>query len=267
MNPLSRAMRRVAKEEQKAAGRINAETVHDLRVAIRKCRSVAEGWNACRSHKRFKKIRRKPHGLFKALGKLRDAQVARLWMNRLVPGKGRHAKRRLLKELEKQEKKDQKKARKSLKRFDAKKWQKLIGELEAGGLTPPSAAERRAYARACLEEAWRLHETAIRLQSDIAYHELRVAFKKFRYFAANFLPGRYSRWKADLKTIHDALGNAHDLHELALWIAAEARVTKRRHLTAWSERIARRRKRELAHYHRLMTGPKTPWAAWRRSLG
>src|SRR5947208_4290472 len=63
----------------------SADTVHDLRVALRRCRSLASAVEEIDPHPDWQEMRDCPRKLFRSMGKLRDAQIAEEWLNKLCP--------------------------------------------------------------------------------------------------------------------------------------------------------------------------------------
>ena len=61
------------------------EAVHDLRVAIRRCRAVAAAMREVDPHPAWRAMRREARSLFRALGALRDAQVLEEWVEKVTP--------------------------------------------------------------------------------------------------------------------------------------------------------------------------------------
>src|SRR5437879_8442515 len=82
---LSFWMDRVVKELEKVRASRDAEAVHDLRVAIRRCRSVAGVIEEVDPDPSWPAMRRVPRKLFRGLGALRDAQVLDEWVKKLAP--------------------------------------------------------------------------------------------------------------------------------------------------------------------------------------
>ena len=76
-------MARVLEECDRAAVDFSADPVHDLRVAIRRCRSLADGLIPVDPYPEWKKMKRSARGLFSALGELRDKQVLAEWVEKL----------------------------------------------------------------------------------------------------------------------------------------------------------------------------------------
>src|SRR5580692_10458305 len=76
-------MERVLEECDRAAAGFEADPVHDLRVALRRCRSLADGLIALDSDPSWKEMKKAGRKLFRALGELRDMQVMEEWIEKL----------------------------------------------------------------------------------------------------------------------------------------------------------------------------------------
>src|SRR5260370_1535218 len=82
---LSFWMDRVIKELENVRSSPDADAVHDLRVAIRRCRSVAAVMEEVDPDPAWPAMRKVPRKLFRKLGALRDAQVMDEWVKKLAP--------------------------------------------------------------------------------------------------------------------------------------------------------------------------------------
>jgi CHAD domain-containing protein len=76
-------MERVLEESDRAAAGFDVDAVHDLRVALRRCRSLADGLMAIDSEGDWKEMKKAGKKLFQALGELRDMQVMEEWIEKL----------------------------------------------------------------------------------------------------------------------------------------------------------------------------------------
>lgn len=76
-------MERVLEESDRAGAGFDVEAVHDLRVALRRCRSLADGLMAIDSEDDWKEMKKAGKKLFQALGELRDMQVMEEWIEKL----------------------------------------------------------------------------------------------------------------------------------------------------------------------------------------
>src|SRR5579862_4661306 len=82
---LRESMERVLKELESVRKDPAPDPVHDLRVAIRRCRSVAAVFQEVDPDPAWNELRRLPRKLFRRLGALRDAQVMDDWVKQLAP--------------------------------------------------------------------------------------------------------------------------------------------------------------------------------------
>jgi CHAD domain-containing protein len=78
-------MLRVLDEYERAATGFSADPVHDLRVALRRCRSMADGLMAVDPDPEWKAMKKAGKRLFQRLGDLRDIQIMMEWIEKLHP--------------------------------------------------------------------------------------------------------------------------------------------------------------------------------------
>jgi hypothetical protein len=115
-------------------------------------------------------------------------------------------------------------------------------------------------------DAHALHHRALRNRTNVAFHDLRIGIKRFRYTIENFLPRLHEAWGRDLKEVQDALGDVHDLD--VLWqTAVNLKVfsdpgTK----PQWRARIEQERRERLQDYRNKMVGTSSQWPVWRAAL-
>src|ERR1035438_5661908 len=74
---------RALEECDKASQEFAPDPVHDLRVAIRRCRSMADGFLSVDPDPAWKEMKKLGKTLFRSLGDLRDVQVMSEWVTRL----------------------------------------------------------------------------------------------------------------------------------------------------------------------------------------
>ena len=82
---LSHWMNRVLEELASLQNSPDPDTVHDLRVAIRRCRSLAAVLEEVDPDPDWPEMRKVARKLFRGLGALRDAQVMEEWIKNLAP--------------------------------------------------------------------------------------------------------------------------------------------------------------------------------------
>jgi len=294
-------MARVLDECDRVAADFSADPVHDLRVALRRCRSMADGLIAIDPSPDWKAMKKAGKRLFERLGDLRDTQIMMEWIEKLHPAEpgvarapspalsspaeaqapqgseadekpqdqvdrdpAAHALLALLAARESEQKRE---AHAALSEFDRKQWRHWSRSL------PRRAARFRLgsplFKHLALERwtaARELHARALRNRSQAALHALRIGLKRFRYVVENFLPAEHKAWSDDLKHLQDLLGEVHDLD--VLWATAvSSRVfphADSRRL--WHARIVKERNKRVERYRQKMTGPGSLWQVWRAAL-
>jgi exopolyphosphatase/guanosine-5'-triphosphate,3'-diphosphate pyrophosphatase len=259
-------MERVLAECAKARNGFDADAVHDLRVAIRRCRSMGEGFQSIDGSPLWNKMRKAGKAVFSALGELRDTQVLIEWIERLKDACPPVAER-LRAHCLQRETTLKNTATQAIDRFDTRRWQQWARSLEARVRRLGEPADVfQMLALAGWEGARALHTTAMRSRGKAALHALRIGIKKFRYVVENFLPEHHQRWGQDLKHLQDLLGEVHDLDVLwdtACRIHAFASLAERRQ---WYAAIARERTPRVATYREKMGGRHSLWQEWRKGL-
>ena len=259
-------MHQVLEECERAAVDFEADPVHDLRVALRRCRSMADGFRAMDPDPSWKKMKQAGKNVFSRLGELRDVQVMQEWVQKL--GEPDDAVTVLLQQfIAVRENEFKREAAKALQEFDRDQWKKWCREL------PHRAARVRTgsaiFKHLALERwtnAYALHHRALRSRSQTAWHSLRIGIKRFRYIMENFLPTHHERWIEELKGLQDLLGEVHDLD--VLWAAAlNIRVFHDpASRAAWHTRIIEERNHRIQSYRNKTIGRDSLWQQWRSEL-
>jgi len=241
----------------------DAEQIHDLRVALRRSRTMAEALNEVNPAPGWKKIKKSSRELFHALGGLRDAQVKSSWIKKLARP-GDPVRRHMLRLLSQQEGKHRKIASQSLDDFNSKDWRRWSRKLSAKArFFPLESVVYQRLALARLNEAIELYQQARRKRSSLAWHRLRIGIKHFRYIVENFLPQRYEVWAKDLKHMQDLLGDVHDLDVLRSEIRKQASALTPAGSTQWLARIRSERKARLGQFVAKASAKDSPWVVWR----
>lgn len=259
-------MERVVEECQRVQSGFEADPVHDLRVALRRCRSMAEGFRAIDPDPTWRKMRKAGKALFSALGELRDVQVLREWVERLGAAND-PARDRLTQHCTARERDLKVQASEALSGFDTQNWLRWARILDSRERQIPVGSEVfQVIALEKLEDVVRLHRTAMRNRSKVALHALRIGIKRFRYVIENFLPEHDARWSKDLKQVQDVLGEIHDLDVLwatALQIRSFATPEERER---WRGAIGRERTQRVAVYKQKLVGRTSLLGQWREGL-
>jgi len=293
-------MLRVLHECEHVSTDFGADPVHDLRVALRRCRSMADGMMAMDPDPAWKAMKKAGKRLFQSLGELRDVQIMMEWLEKLQPRPVRvgaadsaglppaaesdmgndgaspepianppvpDPARSLLQILRLRETEQKHVARAALDAFDRKQWRQWTRTLpqRASRIRPGSSV----FKHLALERwtaARELHHRALRNRSQVAFHTLRIGLKRFRYIVENFLPAEHAAWSNDLKHMQDLLGEVHDLD--VLWATAlschvfpEGESRQRWHALTLEERAKR-----IAEYRQRTVGPDSLWNLWRAGL-
>lgn len=241
----------------------DADAVHDLRVALRRCRTIADALSEVNPGPGWRRLKRVSRNLFRALGKLRDTQVKQTRVKTLGPP-GDPLRTHMLRLLSRQEKKDRESAELALDGFDRKEWKKLTRKLASKArFFPTNSVVYQRLALARLNGAVEQYQQARKRRSSVAWHRLRIGLKLFRYVVEDFLPQRSEVWSDDLKHMQDLLGEVHDLDVLRSDVRRNAGKRNPAVVTGWIERIDRDRKAALQEFLAKNTGPESPWLAWR----
>src|SRR5579862_3090055 len=121
-------MQRVIEECNQASVGFAPDPVHDLRVALRRCCSIADGIRAIDPDPAWKQMKKAGKRLFRKLGELRDVHVMQEWIHRLnTPGDPVTG--LLLQFVANGEARQQQEALQALQEFDRKQWQRWTRSL------------------------------------------------------------------------------------------------------------------------------------------
>lgn len=275
---LDRSLRRVRTEQALAVDGLAPEPVHDLRVALRRCRSLAEGFSVLNPHPGWRHLRKACKELLRGLAELRDAQVTDEWVCRLGLNK-RPAGAALVADLARGQRHGHRAARRALADFSRKRWKRWrrrlprrAQQITAGNAHFARLALRRLAESRELECCWR------KSRSGKAAHQLRVGLKRFRYLVESFLPPQRAAWGRDLKRLQGLLGDVHDLDVLRARILQFLRGENLPSETreAWLGKIEKARGEAVARYWaavvlkppsgRPVDRPRTLWDRWQKKL-
>ena len=259
-------MEQVPEEIGNVRKEFDPESVHDLRVALRRCRAMGEVLLTVDPHSDWKKMRREGKRVFSSLGELRDCQVLMEWIKGLGEADD-PVTQRMLAYTVAQEGTLKAAAADALAKFDEKAWRKWSAALPKrvrrfrpnGDIFQGIALER-------WDHAHELHRVAMKSRSKVALHQLRIGVKKLRYVVENFLPTLHGHIGSETKDVQDVLGEVHDLDvlwETAVRIHAFETPEER---TRWGERVRTEKTKRVEKYHGWAVGKETIWARWRALL-
>jgi len=259
-------MERVVEEAEKARAGFEADPVHDLRVAIRRCRSIGDGFRMLDPEPTWKKMRRAGKTVFAALGDLRDVQVQMEWVEKLGAADD-PVRAKLLDHFRQRELDLKAVAATTLENFDTKQWLQwatLLGQ--RAELIPVGGEIFQVIALERWIEARELHRVAMKNRAKAALHAVRIGIKKFRYIVENFLPELHDAWIKDLKEMQDVLGEIHDLDVLTETARTIRAFDTPEHRIRWHNAIVKERSVRLDRYRARMLGKDSLWLKWRAGL-
>jgi CHAD domain-containing protein len=259
-------MDRVLKELENLRSSPDKDAVHDLRVAIRRSRSVGGVMQEVDPDPAWWEMRRLPKKLFRRLGQVRDAQIMDEWISE--HGAENDKLRVQLHEFfSVQEPKLLDEALRMAEKFDEKAWVRLRRQLSKRvRLVAPESLAAQCLAVERYDEAKELHAKAIRTDKPELWHSLRIALKKLRYTTESFLPVRYQAWSERLKSLQDLLGEVHDLDVLSGIVKEQTSGDAARLQPEWERTIQRERASRLETYRELASGKNSFWSEWKQAL-
>jgi CHAD domain-containing protein len=255
-------MNRTLEELQTFRSDPNTDVVHDLRVALRHSRSIADAMKEVDPHPDWNEMRQAARKMFRSIGELRDVQVMADWLNILCP-EDDALKNRLLETLAHAERLTNLKAQRRAERFDDKRWKKLMRSLAARmRRVPPDGDAAHCLALERFEEAKELHRRAMRTDNEKPWHALRVGIKHFRYTTESLLPTAHAEWAESLKRVQEVLGIIHDLDVFALRLRRAIAQHVDETNVDWDGRIAAERGKNIETYRQLALGTACIWSEW-----
>ncbi len=251
----------------KAEQDLSSDPVHDLRTALRRCRSLADGIRIFDRDPCMEEDAALSQGIVREPGRAsrctRHDGVGWRSFRRRSDISGRT----LTEFLKIREQAAQKNALTALQNFDRRQWKNWSAKLPARAQRiPPDSPVFAHLALERWQQAHDLHVRALRNRTNVCFHDLRIAVKRFRYTLENFLPAMHAAWSAELKEIQDVLGDIHDLDvvwETAIRVHAFPDPVAR---AMWRTRIQQERNQRLALYRDRMIGKESLWTLWRKAL-
>jgi len=259
-------MDRAVKELENLRNSSDPDVVHDLRVAIRRCRSVAAVMEEVDPDPAWPELRKLGRKLFRNLGALRDAQVMDEWVKKLAPETD-PVRGHLHAAFEVAEPRLRADALRVAAKFDVKAWKHVERTVRRRSrLVPAGSLASECLALERFEAAKELHAKALRTEKPGPWHALRIGLKRFRYTVEGLLPNQYAQWSDNLKRVQDILGEIHDLDVLATKVKKSDFLETEEGLKFWQETIERERHERLETYRQLTLGKTSLWNVWRAGL-
>ena len=263
---LSFWMDRVIKEMENFRSSPDVDAVHDLRVAIRRCRSVAAVMEEVDPDPAWPAMRKVARKLFRGLGALRDAQVMDEWVKKLAPETD-PVRAYLHTALESNGASLRENALRVADKFDQKSWKRLERTVgQRSRLVPVGSLAAECLALERFETARELHAKALRTEKSKPWHALRIGLKRFRYTVEGLLPEHNAHWSDNLKRLQDMLGEVHDLDVLAEVVRKSDFHETEDSLKLWQEVLERERHERIETYRQLTLGKTSLWSLWRSGL-
>jgi len=255
-------MNRTLKELAELRSDPSVDAVHDFRVALRRCRSVAAAVAEIDPHPDWGEMRGCARKVFRSMGELRDAQIAEAWLAKLVPEPD-PLKLWVFEVVKRTQGAALAKALHFAERFDGERWAELARVLCSRlKRIPLDGDAARCLALERLEEAHELHRRALRTESAAPWHELRIGLKRFRYTLELLAPSLHAKWIPSLKRVQDLLGDVHDL-DMLVDLAGESRGAEGPGLEdVLRQRIDGVRQEKLQAYRQHALGNTGIWQNW-----
>jgi len=256
----------VLKERERATRRLDSDAVHDLRVALRRSRTIADGLSTMDPDPVYSGIKKVSRKLFRSMGKLRDVQVMQEWSQKLAP-EDDAVKPAVREALAKTEEEARAAAESALAEFDARQWRRRCRMATGRAKRIPVAGPALMHlAVQRWSDAYEMHRRALHSRSRVGWHRLRIAVKKFRYTIENFAPREAAAWGEDLKKLQDLLGEVHDLDILRTELRKLGPAFDATEREKWGAWIEAERAPRLREYRANTTGKNSLWRSWRAGL-
>ncbi|MCG3173485.1 MAG: hypothetical protein GMKNLPBB_01682 [Myxococcota bacterium] len=250
----------------KAEDSLKDEPVHDLRVALRRCRSFAQAFRPLDRAEEWRRWSRIAARLFDGLAGLRDLHVLRGWLRHFGAAED-PVTMTALREVKRREKAAREIANERLADFPAKKWMRLTAVLDERVRFAALPVDSFAWlASQRLAEASSLYHYAMQQTGIEAFHRLRIAVKRLRYVIENFLPAAHAAHGPTLKQLQDLLGEVHDLDVLAGFVDEMAGSMRDSHRQRWRSAIELERLRRIQDAARLCNDGSSMWELLSTSL-
>jgi CHAD domain-containing protein len=230
----------------------DGDAVHDLRVALRRTRTVLEVGRPVLGRFHADEVRRALREVMRASGALRDDEV----LLELIASLGaRHPDVQVwLDARRRRERRLRGLLSKALRSGELEQGRGLLAALLAFRVDPKRDRRITKFARRAVERARRAvdRRRGARPDDAEALHRLRIAYKRLRYIAETFadaLPGELSALAQPAARFQGRLGDLHDV-DVALGCVRRARTLSGEARAELLAALARERETRVAAYGR-----------------
>jgi CHAD domain-containing protein len=208
------------------AGAIDDDAVHDLRVALRRTRTMLEVARRVLGRYPADEVRRALRDLQRATGALRDEEVLREIVGSL--GSTRLDVAEWLKARARRERRLRGVLARTIRSGGLEQGRMLLEALLAFRIKPSRERRLTKFARRSVETARRgvEHHRGARLDDPQALHRLRIAYKRLRYTLEMFaeaLPSQMTGFAQTAARFQARLGDLHDV-DMAIGCVRRART-------------------------------------------
>jgi CHAD domain-containing protein len=259
-------MRRVRRLAVLCRASLDEDPVHDLRTALRRCRTMASGVGKFDPEPDWDRMDRAAKAVFRVLGDLRDVQVMAGWIRAMSPP-GDASGAAMLERLAAREAEERVRAAEALGAFDLEGWRGWSRTLPGRARRVPR--KTLAFSQLAIE-AWEVvraaKEKALESRAAVDLHRLRIGVKRFRYGVENFLPAIHKACGDTMKRMQDLLGEIHDLDLLWHALMETGVLTTRTVEHRWFSRVDRASRERLREVMRMDAGRGSVWGTWRTLL-
>jgi CHAD domain-containing protein len=210
-------------EQRVLASAVDDEAVHDLRVGLRRTRTVLEAGRRVLGRFHADEVRRTLREVQRATGALRDEEVIIGLVTSL--GVGHPDVQAWLEARQRRERRLRSALLRRVRGGDLDRGRQLLGALLAFRVDPARDRRLAKFARRAVEKARREVERRRVARSDDtdALHCLRIAYKRLRYTCETFAEGLPSDLASLAQSAARFQGRLGDLHDVDMTVACVRR--------------------------------------------
>ncbi|NIA15205.1 MAG: CHAD domain-containing protein [Nitrospiraceae bacterium] len=217
---------RALRKHAPAAAREDADGVHDIRVASRRLRAVLAEHGVLFKKSKVKRLNRNARRVTSVLGKPRELDVTIALLEPLRPdfhGPARYAINHVLRNLRAQRSAQSHAIRRTARFVQSREFRKALRDLyESKPRVRCHLRDAVANTTTRFDAVVAAHEAWRETQSEALLHELRIAFKKFRYTCEvyrDIYGAEMAQLIARLREVQECLGEWHDYFVVREYVA------------------------------------------------